>query len=341
MEIKTISMGHEKHHLIEFQNQHLKASILSYGATLVDLQTPDHQGTFESIVMRYPKLEDYFENTKLLGSTVGPYAGRIWPAKLTLNEEVWPLDSLLNRPYLHSERANLARKSFTISDVGEDFVTLKTVHQHLASGYPGTLEVFVTYRFEEDVMTIEYKAHSDQDTYLNLTHHSYFNLSGQLKRDVTSHTLTIPASFVYTLLENGAPGERVEVKGTVFDFQHAKPLKNALETLQSTKIKGLDHPFNLKENQPIILDDPISGRRLSIQTSYESVVVYSNNHLINHLFLPKQKDRYYLGVCLETQHLPNDVNLLSHPPSFLPAKTIKVHQTLYQFSTFNTSSEAS
>lgn len=339
MDIKTIRIGNEKHAVIEFQNQHLKATILSYGATLVDLETPDNQGTFESIVMRYPTFEPYLQNTKLLGSTVGPYAGRIWPVNLTLNNQIWMLDAPSNRPFLHSEGANLARKPFSIFESGDTFVILKTTHQHLDAGYPGTLEVFVTYRFEEDVMTIEYRAHSDHDTYLNLTHHSYFNLSGQLKRDVTNHTLRIPATSVYTLLENGAPGACVKVEDTVFDFNITEPLNKALDVLKKSTIKGLDHPFILKGDEPIILADPQSGRRLSIKTSYDSVVVYTNNHVSEHYFLPSQKDRYYLGICLETQHLPNDVNLLDHPTSFLPARTVRTHQTHYQFTTGTVFSE--
>lgn len=332
MKTQTVSLHQETHTLITFQSEAFKATILSYGATLVDLQTPNVKGEFESIVIRYQTLEDYLKNTKLLGSTVGPYAGRIWPASMTINKKTWLLDARENTPFLHSEAANLARKPFVVETLGETFVTLKTTHPSLKAGYPGNLDIWVTYRFEGDVMTIETAVQSDEDTYVNLAHHSYFNLSGNLKHDITHHRLTLPAASVYRLRENGSPEAKIPVKDTPFDFQEASVLETSLSQLKNSHTKGLDHPFMLQGDEPIVLEDPMSKRSLSIRTSYDSVVVYSNNHLSDHVFYPAEKDRLHLGICLETQHLPNDVHMLENPPSFCPANTLNVQHTHYRFS---------
>ena len=332
MSIETIELNGQKLTLITLSNEHIKLSVLSLGATLINLETPDKEGVFEPVVLRYKSLEDYLQNPKLLGSTVGPYAGRISPLELPLKGVTPLLKSKDEAVFLHSEKANMAHQVFKVESVSHDHVLLTYTHPNGLAGYPGNIELKVTYQLNHDRLAIHFESTSDATTYVNPTHHSYFNLSGHLKTDTTNHHLMIPSKTLYQLDDLGVPTHPIDATGTALDFQQPTPLEASLKQLKKSVTKGIDHPYEVSPLNLITLYDPQSGRNMAMQSTYEGLVVYTNNQVSTHTFMPNIKDRRYLGICLEAQHIPNDVHRDPKPLSKLESLKTRKHSIWYRFS---------
>ena len=332
MNTKNIQLNGRNLRLITLSNHHMKVSVLSLGASLIHLETPDKDGVFEPIVLSYESFDDYLPNPKLLGSTVAPYAGRIAPPKLPLNGVKTLLESKEDTVFLHSEKANVAHQEFRIDSISTNHVTLIYTHPDGFAGYPGNIELKVTYQLDRDRLAIHFESTSDAMTYVNPTHHSYFNLSGHLKTDISNHHLKIPSKTFYQLDDFGVPTHPIEVTGTPFDFQKLTPLKTALKELKNSNTKGIDHPYVVSPLGLITLYEPQSGRKMEMQSTYDGLVVYTNNQVSTHTFMPNVKDRRYLGICLEAQHIPNDVHRDTEPRSKLASFKTRKHSIWYRFS---------
>ena len=332
MSIQTTDLGGYQQTLICLSNQHIKLTVLALGATLVNLEIPDKYGVFEPIVLRYESLETYLQNAKLLGSTVAPYAGRISPSELPLNDTKTLLESKEEAVFLHSGKANMAHQVFSIESFSSNHVTLTYTHPDGFAGYPGNIELKVTYQLDHDRLAIHFESTSDVMTYVNPTHHSYFNLSGNLKSDIMKHHLKIPSKTLYQLSKKGIPTHPIEVAGTPFDFQQSTPLEASLKELKNSTTKGIDHPYIVSPLTTVTLYEPQSGRKLDMQSTYDGLVVYTNNQVSAHTFMPNIKDQPYLGICLEAQHIPNDVHRDIEPRSKLDPLKRRKHSIWYRFS---------
>lgn len=324
---KKILLGKEVNYYT-LSNDSMRITFIDHGATIVNWEVKDSNGEFESIVLRYADEEDYIKNPKFLGATVGPYAGRIYPARITLNDITYPLEKNFNDvANLHSAKLNLMVHTYDVTLIDADTISFKTRLKEPT--YPSDSTYTLTFMLKGDTLHQIYETSTKVDTFTNLTNHTYFNLSGNIKRDILDHTLCLHAKKVGKLNDDFIAESLIETTNSLFDFSKEKPLKEAIIPLKKTAQLGLDHPFILSE-PTIILKDPVNQRTLTITTNQESVVLYSNNFLIKNPLNDGLKDRDHLSLCIETQHFPNDIHFFDFPKSFHKKFDSHIQKTSYQ-----------
>lgn len=314
--------------LYTFENDFMKITFSQLGATIVDWQTKNRDGRFESIVLKYQNIDDYFNNEKRLGATIGPYAGRIYPPVIHFENVSYALDpNFRGHSCIHGGKDNIQYHLYNV-ETKDNTIVFKSNNKE-SLGFSGTSSFKITFEIIDNLLKQTYETTTKTDTYTNLTNHTYFNLSGDLKYDILNHVLKIPAHRYGDLNEYFITNEILTVENTLFDFRTPKSVKKTIFSLHKTPIKGLDHPYILDEGV-ISLYDPTSGRLLEMTTNQDAVVVYSNNFLTDQKLHPGQIDQPYLAICLETQHYPNDIHQFINPKSFHPKNTKHVQQTCYK-----------
>ncbi len=315
---------------IVYQSPYQKIKVLSLGATIKSWEVINQENRFENIVLSYQNDENYLNNTKFLGATIGPNAGRLHPARLNLKGQTYLLSkNFKDHANLHSGIDNFVHRPFSVQKEGENTIIMTLTNPGEMKEFPSLSKVEVKMVFEPKALSIYYTVQSDTYSIANLTNHTYFNLSGNLKTDILNHTLKLPATSHLELDEYFIPKKRIKSKHTPFDFTQFKPLKDAVLPLKDSPQKGLDHPFLLDEGCVILKDDE-SKRRLKITTDYDSVVIYTNNFTEDIYYQGSKKDQPHLGVALEMQHRPNDINILKRPKSFLKPNQTKQNFIKYE-----------
>lgn len=306
------------------KNMHgVEVTCIDYGCIITKMVTPDREGRLENIVLGYNQLEGYVQDTANFGCVVGRIAGRIRGATFSLDEKTYDLAKNENGNHLHGGEKGFGKVLWNSSyeeDINQAKVHFAYFSRDGEEGYPGNLAMRVTYTLTNDnEFMIHYSGKADAKTVLNVTNHSYFNLSGDLKRDILDHSLTMKSDQFLELDEELLPtGTFIDVEGTAFDFREGQPIKNGLVSAhpQNQLVGGgYDHPFLLKNNHcdEIILADPESGRTLTVETDEVGVVVYTANQLEEKGEILGVPARKHLGICLETQGLPDAINQPEFP----------------------------
>ncbi|MFD1735450.1 aldose epimerase family protein [Bacillus salitolerans] len=303
-----------------------KLTCIEYGCIITEILAPDQYGKVENIVLGFDSLEEYIPQSSYFGCVIGRVAGRIRGASLMIDDVLYGLPKNHGEHNLHGGPKGFDQviwDSTIQCDTDEVSIKFSYNSPNGENGFPGNLYTNVTYTVtNSSELIISYRAISNQKTVVNLTNHSYFNLSGDLKRTILDHELTLKSERYLELDEDLIPtGNSLFVKGTVFDFRQGQTLSTGIESNdpQMRVAKGgYDHPFLLSTNnqKEIILMDKESGRRLVMETDEPSVVLYTGNSLGGVHFIRGTKSKKYLGLCLETQKPPNMIN---HPdfPSYL------------------------
>src|SRR5581483_7340629 len=326
------------------------ATISTYGGTLVSLKVPDNKGKVDDIVLGYPNLDGYITDKAYFGATVGRYGNRIANGKFQLDGMTYTLPKNDNgENTLHGGIKGFNKKVWAATDVSTpstEAVELTYLSKDGEEGFPGNLSVKVTYTLpaNSNELKIDYKATTDKDTVVNLTNHSYFNLSGQGNGDILQHQLTIHAAR-FTPVDKGLipTGELREVKGTPFDFNQPMAIGSRIEQDdQQLKLgKGYDHNWVLdKTGTPDSLFlaaeayDPQSGRVLDVLTAEPGVQFYTGNFLDGSVTGKDGKvyKRRY-AFCLETQHFPDSPNHRNFPSTELKPGQHYHTMTVFRFST--------
>lgn len=321
----------------------LKARIMDYGARVVSLEIPDRNGDIADVVLGYDKLEEYIADTRTyFGAAVGRYANRIAHARFELNGRRYFLPKNEGDCSLHGGTVGFDKRVWTAEEIPEG-IEFSLVSKDGDQGYPGTLTVRVRYTLSSDALQIEYSAATDQDTIINLTNHSYFNLAGEGQGSILNHVLTLPAER-YTPMNAGLTptGEIASVADTPFDFRTPTRIGERIDdrNQQLGLAGGYDENFVLSldgSNQELreaarVLD-PRSGRSLTVETTQPGIQFYSGNFLDGtirgkhgHVYAKRS------GLCLETQHFPDSPNQPRFPSTILrPGQTFH-SLTRYRFS---------
>ena len=320
-----------------------EASIITYGATLVSLATPDRDGLIEDIVLGYDSLAGYLEANPYFGSIVGRYANRIAEGAFTLDGETYTLARNNGPNHLHGGVKGFDKANWEVEQIIEDTnqvgVSLNYVSADREEGYPGTLEVRVTYLLTEDNrLIVDYEATTDKATPVNLTQHAYFNLAGE--GSVEDHHLTLAASH-YTPVDSTLipTGEILSVEGTAFDFRGGKRIREQIDDDDQQLLYGggYDHNFVLDRiSGDLILAatvlEPESGRILEVHTTKPGMQFYTGNFLDGSI-TGKNGVRYgrRSGFCLETQYYPDSPNQPNFPSSILRPGEVYQTQTVFAF----------
>ncbi len=320
----------------------LSCDILTYGGTLRALRAPDRSGETVDVLLGFDRLESYLDpaNDKFLGALVGRYANRIGAAGFELDGVYYPLAANNGPNHLHGGTVGFDKRVWTAEEAGDDFLTLSLVSPDGEEGYPGALSVRVTYRLEEDGLSIGYEAVSDRPTLCNLTNHAYFNLSGHGSGPVLDQQVQIFADR-YTPTDAGSipTGELAPVEGTPMDLRRLTAIGAHIGDAfpQLTMAGGYDHNWVLDGQAGTLRPaaraySPETGIALEVLTTSPGVQFYTGNYLDG---CPAGKggapyaNRW--GFCLETQLFPDSPHHPDFPsPVLRPAETFR-HTTVYRF----------
>lgn len=320
----------------------MSAKVITYGAILKNLYVPDKKGKAEDVVLGYDKLWMYFKNGSCFGSTIGPIANRTKGGKFSLNGKKYQIavnDRGVNN--LHTDLVNGFHKRVWDAEVGKNKVTFSLTKKNGEMGHPGNMKVSVTYTLtDKNELKITYHASSDKETVINMTNHSYFNLSGPKSDSIESTKLTMYASS-YTPVDDLAipTGEILSVKGTPMDFTKEKAIGKDIAKKEYKQLKicgGYDHNWvidgwNGKSKLIACARDTRSGRTMEVYTDLPGVQFYSGNFIGSNNGKEGYRNGKRKGFCLETQYYPNSANEKNFPqPIFGPGKDYDT-TTVYKF----------
>ena len=321
----------------------VRMQVINYGATITSLFTPNRDGVFEDIVLGFDTLEEYVSsNNPYFGGVIGRYCNRIANGEFKLDKKRYTLVKNNNGQHLHGGLDGFHRVFWNIEEVSSSNeglqLHLSYVSPHLEEGYPGTLTIDVFYTLtDNDELIIDYKATTDQKTVINLTNHSYFNLTGDCKRDVLDHELILQSYYYIPVDENAIPlGDLENVEETPFDFLNTASLGARIdEDDKQIKLgKGYDHTFVLEGDIDVLsatVYEPTSGRTLEMYTSEPGVQLYTGNYLDGLSGKNGVSYQKRTGFCLEAQHYPNSPNESSFPTVVLDVDEEFTSRTIYRF----------
>jgi len=312
-----------------------RARLITLGATLTELWVPDRDGRLGDVVLGFDALEAYERDDRYFGCTVGRVANRIAGASFSLDGIEHALAANHGPHHLHGGRVGFDKAVWTAREL-EDRAgpALRLSHRSPdgEEGYPGAVDVSVTFRLDDgDALSIEYRAKTDAPTPVNLTNHSYWNLSGA--GDVLAHGLVLHAEhFTEVDAELIPTGRIAPVAGTPLDFRHAKAIGRDIAGLEP----GYDHNLVLADGAraapapAVEVSDPASGRRIRMSTTEPSVQLYTANYLDGVAGKGGAVYGRHAGLCLEAQHFPDAV----HQPHF-PSVVLRPGETYRQVTVYD------
>ena len=311
------------------------ATLLNYGATLQSLCVPNALGGFTDVVLGYDTLAAYERSDGYLGATVGRMANRIGGASFSLNGRTYSLAANDGPNHLHGGLKGFDKQIWDAAPFPGG-ITFSRLSPDGEEGYPGNLMVRVTYTLSADnALAITYEAETDQDTPVNLTNHSYFNLNGG--DCAMNHILQLKAERFTENDEASLPtGRFLQVEGTPFDFRRPKPIGRDIEAdhPQLKNGHGYDHNFVLSSQHAATLCSEVSGIRMDLSTDLPGLQLYTANFLTprpgkNGTLIDRRT-----AICLETQLFPNAFSCYSFPSPVLRAGRKLCTRTVFQFSLY-------
>lgn len=325
----------------ELINDHgFQVNVLNYGGIITDILAPDKNGVLENVVLKYKDLAAYKRNPSYLGATIGRTSGRVCEGMISLDDATIVLNKNYGLHQGHGGNEGFNKKFWeSKAFVADDIVTLKLSYLSVdgEENYPGNLKVDVEYMVTNDnELIMRYTAISDKNTLVNLTNHSYFNLSGDVKESILNHSLYIDSDYLVELDSTQIPtGKLLDVKNTPFDFKSAKKIGKDIDGVhEQLKIgNGYDHPWLLNKGNDckVKVYHKTSGRALDIYTNQDSVVVYSMNFPDEELLFIERKAEKREGICFETQSPPIGRNNSFIKNSILKAGEEYSKETVYKF----------
>ncbi|MCC9152434.1 galactose mutarotase [Streptomyces parvulus] len=301
----------------------VRVRVLSYGGIVQSLEAPDRDGNTAGVVLGFADLDGYLRHPEpYFGALVGRYANRIAGGRFALDGRTYTLARNNGPNSLHGGERGFDKRVWDVEPVGDGGhgVRLSLISPDGEEGYPGRVEISVTYILEEPgALRIDYEAVTDAPTVLNPTNHSYFNLGGS--GHAGGHELRVAASRITPVDAGLIPaGEPEDVTGTRFDFRRARKVGS-----------GYDHNFCLDKGvtaaaeEVAELYDPASGRALTVATTEPGLQVYTADQL-GEPFAPGD------GIALETQHFPDSPNRPDFPGTVLRPGEVFRSRTVYGFS---------
>ncbi len=328
----------------------MSIAIMNYGGTIIRWTAPDRNGKYEDIVLGCDSLSGYLKGVPYFGAIVGRYGNRIAKGKFSLEGKNYTLAINNIGNHLHGGLKGFDKVIWQAEPITNAEPTLKLSYlsKDGEEGYPGNLNVEVTYTLQQDnALRIDYKATTDKPTVLNLTNHSYFNLTGKNTNTILDHELTIIADRFLPVNKTLIPtGELKPVFGTNFDFikphKIGERINNSINDIQLNYGLGYDHAWILNKNEkdksPVAqlaakVYEPVSGRVLEVFTTEPAIQFYSGNFL-NGSVMGKGKIDYAkrTALCLETEHYPDAPNQPKFPSTELKPGQIYNSTTIYKFS---------
>ena len=336
-----ISDGKEVYLFTLTNKNGVEVKISNYGATITSWIAPDKKGEKSNIVMGFDSLAGYLAKPPYFGATVGRYGNRIANGKFSIDGNGYTLAANNGKNHLHGGLKGFDKVVWEVAEVNENTpaLTLHYLSKDGEEGYPGNLHCTITFTLSDDnELGIEYSADTDKPTVLNLTNHSYFNLTGNVDNSILKHTLMINADR-YTPVDSTliTTGELKAVAGTPFDFTKPAEIGSRIDNVPG----GYDHNFVLNRKDSslqlaAVLSDSISGRKLEVFTTEPGVQFYTGNFLDGSIKTDAGKAiNKNAAMCLETQHFPDSPNKPKFPSTVLRPGQKYHTMTRYKLSVAN------
>jgi len=313
----------------------MKVQIINYGATVTSIQIPVN-GKLIDVVLGFDNLKAYLESYNLpsapyFGTTVGRYAGRIHNGSFDLNDIEFKLDENNNGNTLHGGDMGFGRLIWNVASVIAEenpSVTFSLLSEHLDEGFPGEMTVYLTYTLtENNELKLEYKATSTEDTVINLTHHSYFNLDGHDGNVLEQQMFIQSDKMLETNSDNIPTGNYTDLNNHDFDFRTSKncpfPIDNSFVVNSNTEVVA--QLISLKNNL-----------RMNVYTDQPSVHIYVGGNCFGKLKGKENTDyNAQSGICFETQNFPDAPNHTHFPSAVLRKGEEYTQKTVYKFESLN------
>ena len=318
----------------------ITVKIINYGGIVTEILAPDKEGNIENIILGFDNLEQYLEPHPYFGVLVGRYANRIANAEFELDGQKYTLAKNDGENTLHGGVKGFDKVVWDAEPVTNDTAQALILTYHSADmeeGYPGNLDVQVSYTLSGNDLIMWYQATTDKATPVNLTNHCYFNLSQD--GTILDHVLTIKASGFTPVNDVLIPtGEIAPVEGTPFDFREPHAIGERIETVPGADPGGYDHNWVLDRTGDdleniALLEDPNSGRTLEVLTTEPGLQFYSGNFLDGTITSGDKTYEKHYGLCLETQHFPDSPNQPDFPNTILQPGEKYSTVTIYRFGT--------
>lgn len=315
----------------------MEVCITNFGARIVSIMTPDKNGKMTDVVLGFDNIDDYINVPSDFGATIGRYANRIGNGKITIDGKEIQLPQNNGSHCLHGGPTGWQYQVFKTNQLDAQTIKLTVESPDGDNNFPGNVVASVTYTLTEDnAIDIKYDATTDQKTVINMTNHSYFNLSGNPSVSGMDHILYLAGDSITpidsTFMTNG---EMMAVAGTPFDFNTPKAISQDVTNFENEQIKfgkGFDHNWVLNTKGDIRqvaakLTSPTTGITLEVYTDEPGIQLYTGNFLDgtvkgkNGIVYPQRA-----SICLETQHYPDSPNKAHWPSVILePGKTYTSH----------------
>ena len=341
---KTVD-GNEVHQYILKNKKGMEISVINYGGIITSWKAKDRDGIYQDIVLGFDNIYDYETKNPYFGALIGRYGNRIAKGKFSIDDKNYNLATNNDVNHLHGGFKGFDKVLWDVDEILGDSsasLVLKYMSSDMEEGYPGNLNVKVIYTLNNnDELSVIYEADTDKTTIVNLTQHSYFNLSGDFNQDISNHDLKINAySFLpvdSTLIPTGEIRDVIE---TPFDFLQPKKVGRDIEinNEQLNVGNGYDHCWvlnNYGDGVRFVASayDDSSGRLLEVYSDQPGIQFYSGNFLDGSL-KSKYEGNYDFrsGFCLETQNFPNSPNENSFPSPLLKPGEKYLSETIFRFS---------
>ena len=333
--------------------QGMTVKVTNWGAYVQSILVADRSGKFEDVAIGYDSWDEYHNDCCYSGPIVGRFGNRIAKGQFTIDGEDYQVTRNNGGPnkdinQLHGGPEGLHKRVWQSKQV-ENGVEMSYLSVDGEEGYPGNLNIKVTYSLSNaNELQIAYEATTDKKTPVNLTSHVYFNLSGNMKRDIEDHLLTINADAITPVDDLLIPtGEFMDVTGTPFDFRIPTAIGARIRVAdpqlklgggQDKEFGGYDHNWVLSDydgslKKQLSLYDPESGRNMDILTQEPGMQFYSGNFMDGIL---KGKNgklvSHRMGLALEPQHFPDSPNQANFPNTLLSPGEVYKTTSVYQFS---------
>lgn len=327
--------------LYTLKTEKLIFTVTDFGANIVDICAPDAKGEFVDVALGFDSVTGYESNGSFFGACVGPSANRVAGAAFTIGDNKYSLAVNDGPNNLHSDHEIGFHKRIWNAQIEGETLKMTLKMNDGEMGFPGNLDVAVIYSIEnEDSLKIHYYVTTDKPAYINMTNHSYFNLSGEGSGTILDHMIKINASKYTPVVAGAIPtGELADVAGTPLDLTDFKRIGERIDEdcEQLTLVQGYDHNWVIDGADGSLkliaeVDDPKSGRHMDVYTDQPGVQFYAGNCIAP--VVGKKGKNYGKrdGLCLESQVYPNSINQAGFPDAVYTPERPYDTVTIYKFS---------
>ncbi|MDD2474719.1 MAG: galactose mutarotase [Dysgonamonadaceae bacterium] len=340
--------GKQVHLYILKNNSDMEVCITNYGGRIVSVMVPDKEGEMQDVVLGFDSIFDYINTPNNFGATIGRYGNRIGEGVINVAGVDYQLPQNNFNHTLHGGDNGFDIRVFDAFQLDDQTIELTYLSEDGEEGFPGELSVKVTMKLTDDnAIDIQYTAETNKETVVNLTNHSYFNLSGDPKNTVLDHLLTINADE-FTPIDSTfmTTGEILNVEGTDMDFRTPTLIGERINNYDYDQLKnadGYDHNWVLNTNGDIskvaaTVYNPSTGIELTVYTTEPGIQIYTGNFL-DGTAKGKKGINYdkRTAICLETQKYPDSPNKKDWPSPYLKPDETYTSRCIYKFSVKNNS----